>query len=149
MTATKLKQKLTLKQALFLKHFIQLGNASEAVRQAGYKTKNPNRLAAQLIANPIIGNELVIARQKIEKKVDVSLTWRMTILKQIAETGQDSDRIRSIAEINKMLGDYAPEKHHNTNLNFNATMEELNQMTNQYLDELHQKRLTVNSTEQS
>lgn len=132
MPAPKLKQKLTIKQALFLKLFMQIGNATEAVRQAGYQTKYPDKIANQLLKNPIISQELVNAREIVEKKIDVSLEWRMSILKDIANNGQDSDRIRSIAEINKMLGDYAPEKHHNTNLNIDATLEDVRLISDQY-----------------
>lgn len=128
----KLKQKLTLKQALFLKLFIQIGNATEAVRQAGYKTKHPDKYAAQLLAHPAVCEELIIAREKVEKVVDVSLSWRMSILKDIANNGDDSDRIRSIAEINKMLGDYAPEKHQHTNLNIDATLNDVRLISDQY-----------------
>jgi len=34
--------KLTIKQRKFIKHYIELGNATEAAKLAGYKSENPN-----------------------------------------------------------------------------------------------------------
>ena len=46
--------KLTSKQKAFAEAYIETGNASEAIRRAGYNTKNPNNLGAENLAKPYI-----------------------------------------------------------------------------------------------
>lgn len=45
---------LTRKQIAFCEAYIETGNASEAIRRAGYKTNNPNNMGAENLAKPCI-----------------------------------------------------------------------------------------------
>lgn len=48
-------QKLTPKQQKFVEHYVQSGNATQAVERAGYSTKkNANRIASQNLSRPWI-----------------------------------------------------------------------------------------------
>lgn len=74
-------QKLTIRQKAFADFYIELGNATEAARRAGYKDNgNLNRTASENLAKPVI-------KAYIEER-----------LKQI-----DNERIASAAEVMKYL----------------------------------------------
>ena len=45
---------LTLKQKAFADAYIETGNASEAARRAGYKSKNMNNIGSENLAKPCI-----------------------------------------------------------------------------------------------
>jgi phage terminase small subunit len=42
---------LTLNQKSFCEHYAKSGNGAESVRLAGYNTKNPDKIAYQLLEN--------------------------------------------------------------------------------------------------
>ena len=46
--------KLTPKQKAFADYYIELGNAAEAARRAGYSEKNANNIASENLAKPNI-----------------------------------------------------------------------------------------------
>lgn len=74
-------QKLTIRQKAFADFYIELGNATEAARRAGYKDNgNLNRTASENLAKPVI-------KAYIDER-----------LKQI-----DNERIASAAEVMKYL----------------------------------------------
>lgn len=73
-------KKLTIKQRAFADYYIELGNATEAARQAGYSEKYINTNASKLLQNTTI-------RAHIDER-----------LKQI-----EDDRIASAAEVLKYL----------------------------------------------
>jgi hypothetical protein len=59
-----LPKKLKPKHALFVKHYINTHNASEAVRLSGYKDKEPARTANNIMKRPEVIQE--ISRQEAE-----------------------------------------------------------------------------------
>ena len=50
---------LTTKQADFIKHYVETGNATESVRRAGYGEKGARTEGARLLAHAVIKAELV------------------------------------------------------------------------------------------
>lgn len=109
--------KLNLMQQKFIQLYLESGNGAESVRQAGYRTKHPDKYASQLLSKPHVKKVLEEVRMILQEKFDVGLFCRLNILRQIAENGlEDSNRILAIAEINKILSDFALIKMVRTNL---------------------------------
>lgn len=55
--------KLTPKQKAFADYYIELGNAAEAARRAGYKKESANSMGAENLSKPYIA-EYIMQRQK-------------------------------------------------------------------------------------
>lgn len=91
---------LTPKQKKFIKHYQQTGNATKAVKLAGYQTKNDNVAAVQgydNLRNPMIINSLENNVQLFESAIvqtvkdwkDSENTRRREIAMQQAQYGHD------------------------------------------------------------
>lgn len=62
--------KLTPKQKAFADAYIETGNASEAIRRAGYDSKNPNNMGSEYLAKPSIAAYIRERMQPtIEKRI--------------------------------------------------------------------------------
>lgn len=67
------RRELSVQQSLFVEHYLVTMNGAEAVRLAGYKTKNPRNTASELLSNPRIqeaiaaGMEARVARLHIDQ----------------------------------------------------------------------------------
>ena len=68
--------KLTERQKRFVDAYIKTGNASEAIRLAGYSEKNADVKGAQLLVNPSISKEVEkrLAELKSERTADLQET---------------------------------------------------------------------------
>jgi hypothetical protein len=119
---------LTIRQAKFLEHYLKHGNATEAYKQAGYKTKYADRACFILINNEPMKSHLEYYRnesKKITFEMKADLLWRIA-QESIAPIHDDNGKvvkwgdkdvaIKAIAELNKMVGDYAPEKSQTVNV---------------------------------
>ena len=71
---------LTVKQQKFINLFIELGNASEAMRQAGYSAKYAAQNADRLLKNPKIAEEIEARMRKLE---DASIAKAEEVLKHL------------------------------------------------------------------
>ncbi len=110
------RSKLTVKQEKFINAYLYLGNATQAAIQAGYSPKSADVIAAQNL-----GKASIIARRaELEAKTapafEMSIQERRARLSEIAkaefrEPVTAKESILAIAELNKIGGDYAPEKH--------------------------------------
>lgn len=60
--------KLTTKQKAFADYYIELGNATEAARKAGYKGKNLNRIASENLSKLDIKNYIDERLKQIESE---------------------------------------------------------------------------------
>lgn len=56
--------KINPRQRKFIKEYVKTGNASQSVVKAGYKTKTPNVLGSQLLANNNIQSEIATVLDK-------------------------------------------------------------------------------------
>lgn len=64
-------KKLTAQQRIFCNHFLKHLNASEAVREAGYKTNNPAYTGSCLLARPHIREHISREMDRRAKKVEL------------------------------------------------------------------------------
>jgi len=74
--------KLSSKMELFLSEYLVDLNASEAVKRAGYKTNNANRLGFELLRHPLI-----------KQRIDEALTKRLEV-----------NEVKADYLINKLIG---------------------------------------------
>jgi len=99
------KQGLSDKQRRFVDVYLECGNASEAARQAGYKTR-PDSIGEENLRKPEIQEAIKAAREKIKVDAPVNHAWVVAGLRAIAEktAAKDNDRIRAFELIGKHLG---------------------------------------------
>lgn len=60
--------KLTPKQKAFCEAYIETGNASEAIRRAGYSPKNADVKGAQILVNPSVSAYIAERMAKIDEE---------------------------------------------------------------------------------
>lgn len=92
-----MRTRLTQKQETFCVKYFELGNATEAVIQAGYKPKAAQEIGSENLSKPIIQQRLVELRQEVKSAAIMSVEERMEILTELAranminfvEVGQD------------------------------------------------------------
>lgn len=124
-------KKLTQKEEAFL-HYKLLGdNGKEAAIKAGYSEDSANVIAAQVLAKPHIKTIHDQNLAKLSQEREKYRAWALQKLGYAANTCIPEDgaplqgeMVRAgtgaINEINKMLGNHAPTKNVNTNLNANV-----------------------------
>lgn len=139
---------LTSKQISFCDHYIRNGfNGKAAAISAGYAPSVALH-AEKIINSPAISSALTKAinknNQNILDKLGVSYNWRVEKLKTIIDgviSNGDAEEIRwpyvkqaltAIAELNKMGGDYAPDK--SLRLNVDMTKDKMQEVRKAYSD---------------
>lgn len=132
----KVRETLTLKQQAFLKAYFLCANAAQAAREAGYAPKHAGKAAHCLINNPLIKSAIEENRTKIAQQTTVTFQDKINFLWDLAneckDTPDKSVCVKAIAEINKMIGHYAPERHYNENLNVNAELKDVQEIRKMY-----------------
>lgn len=128
---------LTDKQKLFVQFYLKTNNAAQSAISAGYKTQYPNKVGHALLKLERIHKILHNDRQVSEEVHKLSPDWLVSKLTNIVIHGNDSDKIRAIAEISKVMGYYAPDKHVNYNVSDNVKT----------VDTLYQKYLAESENE--
>jgi hypothetical protein len=97
--------KLSPKMALFVDEYLVDLNASAAVLRAGYQTRNQNRIAAELLAHPLVSAEIERRtqdrREKMELKADYLINKLINLMEK--ESIKDGDLIRAIELAGKSL----------------------------------------------
>lgn len=122
-------------QLQFVENYLKTGNASLSYSMMYPQCKTPHANAAQLMKNKSVQNLINNNRQKMELQISVTFEWKVERLKSIIDKClEDRDLLdhegnvigstyrpeaatRAIAELNKMQGHYAPEKHVVVNVN--------------------------------
>ncbi len=111
---------LTAKQQAFCEHYVSNGNSAyRAMLDAGYsKSYSVNDTAKN---SPAVKQRLEMVHRNSQALIQASFDWRVNKLKQLIESiiGENGIvlhaaagyAIAAVAEMNKMAGDYAPEKH--------------------------------------
>lgn len=87
---TEKKQKLTPKQQRFVTEYLKSGNATEAVRRAGYQCKSDDAArvqGARLLTNANLQGALNEAREKVMNEAIVDAAFVLNGLKEIAIAG--------------------------------------------------------------
>lgn len=99
---------LTPKMRAFVAELMVDNNASQAVLRAGYKTGNPDKHAAELMAHPLVKAAVDEAFAKKEDRLEVKGEWVLNRLIRIADKTEDMDKfneaIRAIELIGKTMG---------------------------------------------
>lgn len=70
----------------FCQLFVVLGNASEAYRQSGYRSKNPHVDSAQLLAKGSISSRITELRLQTQRKTAINREAAIELLAEIATT---------------------------------------------------------------
>lgn len=83
---------LTEKQKRFIDYYIQLGNATEAAKQAGYSKKTAFNLGARNLKNPLVKKEL-------DKRLDEMKTSRIADATEVLEYLTSVVRGEAVSEI--------------------------------------------------
>jgi len=107
------KKKLTYKQKLFCNFYIEKWNATDAAKRAGYSEKTAFQIGTENLKKPYIQEYITEIQKDIEKTSEISKLRILNELKKLAfagETEQNSERLKSIEIIIKMLGYNEPEK---------------------------------------
>lgn len=110
---------LTIKQEKFITSYIQLGNATKAAILAGYSPKTAYSIANENLKKPEIQLRLTELRASFIADSKGKIADRIERLETLTELMRESikvpitakEKVMAIGEVNKMLGDYAPEKH--------------------------------------
>jgi phage terminase small subunit len=138
---------LTMKQLLFVQHYIDLKNARQAAIKAGYSIKTANCIAGQLLDNPLVIAKLDEYKREIQKRIIVtfeekarllwdiavqSLTPQYNIDGKLIKNSEPSVAIKAIEVLNTMQGHNAPTQ--SVQINANTTIDKLKQCAIEYQD---------------
>lgn len=127
-------------QYSFVSNYIKNGfDAKHAALDAGYSYSYAHVQAHKLIEQPNIKAYIEKAQNKAISKLSNDYIWKVNKLKRIInefvpDTGKLGKNakiaISAMMELNKMHGDYAPQK--SMNLNVNSTLERLAEAKKSY-----------------
>lgn len=113
----KSKNKLTDKQKAFCKEYCVDWNATRAAIAAGYSEKTAQVIGSENLSKPIIQEYLEEIQKDLGKLAGVSALGNIQkLLKIHNEAGKESDKIKALEVVNKMVGLNAPEKIEQTNI---------------------------------
>lgn len=113
---------LTIKQRLFCDYYLSNGyNGTQAAKSAGYSQTEGVccSIGVENLGKPLIKKYIGARMKEAVEKVGVGVEWRLEMLKKIMGACMDGSAskdgvvtpeaaIKSIAEMNKMDGSYAP-----------------------------------------
>lgn len=99
---------LNARQQKFVETYAACGNASEAARQAGYKTR-PNVAGPRLLANAGIAAAIAELGKKRRRAAILTLNQRHELLSSIATNtkAKHTDRIRAVEVLMRANGEFA------------------------------------------
>lgn len=110
------RTRLTAKQEAFCVNYFIMRNATQAAIKAGYSLRTAQQIGAENLLKPLIiarRNELeaAVAKEAIANVEERQKKLTEVIRETYRTPVMARDRVSAIAEMNKMGGDYAPEKH--------------------------------------
>lgn len=91
--------KLTPKMANFVKEYQTDWNAKQSVLRAGYKTRNPSRMAEQLLQHPLIKAELAKDVQARHEKLEIKADYLLHKLVRIIEATEEDNPTAALRAI--------------------------------------------------
>lgn len=101
--------KLSPKMERFVEEYLVDLNASAAVERAGYKTRNRNKMAAELIRHPLVKAKIEESmgerRERMELTADYVINKLVDIVEK-TESGNPSAALRGLELLGKHLGLY-------------------------------------------
>jgi len=97
--------KLSPKMQLFIEEFMVDQNASAAVLRAGYKTRNQNRMASELMRHPLVAEEIERRMSEKQEKIELRADYLVNKLINIIEKDDEktADQLRAIELAGKTL----------------------------------------------
>lgn len=101
--------KLSPMMERFVEEFLLDLNASEAVIRAGYKTRNKNRMGAELLRHPLIRARIDEAKAERRGRMELTADYVLTKLVAIVEQQEDGNpqaALRGLELLGKHLGLY-------------------------------------------
>lgn len=131
--------KLTEMQYLFIHHYVNNGfNATKAALSAGYSTDFSTHQSHKLTNHPMVKQRISeILDRNIKVTLDEKIDYLLQIVNDIIpKDGSEPKRnmymiaIKAISELNRMMGDYAPEKR--LSVTVDATQKRLDDARKQY-----------------
>lgn len=134
---------LTAKQYAFCQEYIRNGyNVKQACLSAGYSEAVANAGGGKLLHNPLIQERISQSLHRAEQKLSITWEYKLNKLKRIVDEYIPDDKtvalipeqvregLKAIAELNKMNGDYAPDKR--ISMTVEATQHKLIEAKKQY-----------------
>lgn len=96
---------LSAKMARFVDEYLVDLNASAAVLRAGYKTRNQNRVAAELLRHPLVKAEIERRTEKRRQNMELKADYLINKLIAIIEDGEvkTADTLRAIELAGKSI----------------------------------------------
>lgn len=111
MVTTRTMLKMNQRQILFCDALLAGASQAEAYRRAGYKSKQPQRDAAELVVTPTVSDYLAKKRAEMDAKSTFTRERALAVLEQVANSGDtSSSRVAAVAQAAKMQGWNAPDK---------------------------------------
>lgn len=96
--------KLTGLQLRFIEEYMVDSHGSKAVIRAGYVTKNPNRVAAQLMQHPLVIEEIKKRQSERREKLELTADYVITRLINLAENAvREGDQLRALELLGKTM----------------------------------------------
>jgi hypothetical protein len=138
---------ITTKQRNFVMQYFANGcNATQAAISAGYKEKTAQQKGHNLLKEPGVKEFVERKMKQYTEKLEITAEMKMKKLwlcadRGIPETIGDGQNlwaegmrvgISAISELNKMQGDYAPEKILNANANLETSPQDFAELLEQY-----------------
>ena len=119
MSTSREPKALTPKQRKFVKFYVESGNATEAAIKAGYSEDRAAVTGSENVRKSNIRKAIEREERRIDAEHDVSVGWRLEMLKAIVQEGASgsslSAAVSALAEINRMTGGHTPTKIAETN----------------------------------
>lgn len=101
--------RLSEKQLLFIDHYLACLSATEAIKLAGYKTKNPRQVGSDLLNHPLVSEEIkkrtADRRERLELTADYVIHKLVDIVES-TEAGNPQAALRGLELLGKHLGLY-------------------------------------------
>ena len=101
--------KLSAKMQLFVDEYFVDFNGTAAVKRAGYRSSNPNKLATKLLNHPLVSAAVAEKKKERQEKTELSAEYVIQKLIAIAERNEEGNptaALRSLELLGKHLGLY-------------------------------------------
>jgi phage terminase small subunit len=119
------------------------GDAKEAAIKAGYSAKTAHVAGSRLLKDQRVQEFMKKHVEKTEQAAGATFEWKVKTLMDVVDKcmrGEEDKEglfkhqgvIAAIAELNKMMGDYAPAKTESKNLNVNAEIEDVQRIMSEF-----------------
>ena len=110
---------LNQRQEAFCNNILLGKSATESAKIAGYSEKTAQEQSSRLLSNVIICQRIATLQQAVTTGNIATVTERKELLTSIAKDKHKlpltaKERVLAISELNKMGGDYAPERRDHT-----------------------------------